>query len=43
MGSYWEVQGYPLKSTRVPLGMGGAIEVCEAEPIKCLRAAETLV
>ena len=43
MGFYWEVKGYLLKSIRIPLGMGGVIEVCEAEPIRCLRAVETLV
>jgi len=43
MGSYWEVQGHLLESTRIPLGMGGVMEACEAEPIRYLRAVETLV
>jgi hypothetical protein len=43
MGSYWEVQGYLPESIRIPLGMGGVIEVCEVEPVRCLRAVETLV
>ena len=43
MGSYWEVKGYLPKSIRIPLGMGGVIKVYKAEPIKCLRAVETLV
>ena len=43
MGSYWEVKGHLLESIRIPLGMGGVMEVCEAEPIRRLRAVETLV
>jgi len=43
MGSYQEVKGHPLKSTRIPLKIKGVMEACKAEPIKYLRAAETLV
>ena len=43
MGSYWEVKGHLLESIRIPLGMGGVMEVCEAELVRCLRVAKTLV
>ena len=43
MGSYWEVKGYLLESIRIPLEMGGVIEVCKVEPIRCPRVVETLV
>jgi len=43
MGSYWEVKGHPLKSIRIPLKIERAIEVYKVEPIRCLKAVETLV
>jgi len=43
MGSYQEVKGHPLESTRIPPEIGGVMEVYKAEPIRCLRAVETLV
>ena len=43
MGSYQEVKGYLLESIRIPPGIGGVIEVCKAEPIRCLRVVETLI
>jgi len=43
MGSHWEVKGHPLESIRIPLGIEGVMEVYKAEPIRCLRAVETLV
>jgi len=43
MGSHREVKEYLLESTRIPLGIEGVIEAYKAEPIRCLRAVETLV
>jgi len=43
MGSHWEVKGHPLESIRIPPGMGGVMEVYKVEPVRCLRAVETLV